>query len=128
MDEPRVIIVAADRCTDPGIAAATTALGYGVLPVQTVNEAVITAQREGARVAAILSGVALRDGNWCDLVERLGSLGCEAPVVLCSSEGSAETWWDALEHGVWDVVSTPITAHALERILKEMQQKKGIEE
>lgn len=125
MDKPSVIVVAAEGCADPGIATAITALGYGALTVHTVNEAVIAAQREGARVAAILSGVALKDGNWCDLVERLRGQGCDAPVVLCSSEGSAETWWDALEHGVWEVVSTPITAHTLERILKGTQQKRN---
>lgn len=123
MDNSQVIVVAMESGAGAGVESTAAALGHHVLPARTIQETLAITDREGSRVIAVFSGIALKDGNWCDLVERLKLAGCQAPVVLCSNEGSAETWWDALEHGVQEVVSPGATMDALERIIKDCTAK-----
>jgi DNA-binding NtrC family response regulator len=66
----------------------------------------------------IVTELALADGNWRDLVERVRCLGI--PVVLVTSSSTAELWWDALECGVEDILPGYLMASRLCRLL-EMQ-------
>jgi DNA-binding NtrC family response regulator len=57
----------------------------------------------------IITELALRDGNWRDLIEAVGRLGKSFRVALVSPISSPELWWDALECGVEDVVPAPLS-------------------
>jgi DNA-binding NtrC family response regulator len=65
----------------------------------------------------LVAEIAVRDGNWMDLVERTRRLGSHIPIVLVSSIATAELWWDALEYGVEDILVAPLSATRLFRFL-----------
>ena len=52
----------------------------------------------------IATELALADGNWRDLVERVRCIAIATPIVLVTSSRTAELWWDALECGIDDIV------------------------
>ncbi|HYZ75720.1 MAG TPA: hypothetical protein VE641_21765 [Chthoniobacterales bacterium] len=58
---------------------------------------------------AVITELALRDGNWRDLVERLRHIGKPIRVALVSPIRSSELWWDALEFGVEDILLAPLS-------------------
>lgn len=68
---------------------------------------------------AVFTGIALRDGNWRDLVEQVRLRAPSVPVILCcaATDGTAELWWDALECNILDIVSPPYSAQTLRRVL-----------
>ena len=66
---------------------------------------------------AIVTDLALADGNWRDLVEQVRCISSSIPVVLVSSTSTAELWWDALDCGVADILLTPLSASRLCEIL-----------
>ena len=66
----------------------------------------------------IVTELALADGNWRDLVERVRCIGISTPVVLVTSFSTAELWWDALECGIDDILPRPLTACPLCQFLK----------
>ncbi len=61
----------------------------------------------------LITELALADGNWRDLVERVRCVGSHVPIVLVTSTSTAELWWDALECGVEDILSGPLSASRL---------------
>jgi DNA-binding NtrC family response regulator len=61
----------------------------------------------------VITELALTDGNWRDLVERIRSLGTPIPIVIVTSASTAELWWDALECGVEDILVAPLSASRL---------------
>jgi DNA-binding response OmpR family regulator len=66
---------------------------------------------------AIVTELALPDGNWRDLVERVRCSGMLYPIVLMTCSSSAELWWDALECGVDDILYPPLQASRLCQLL-----------
>jgi DNA-binding response OmpR family regulator len=66
----------------------------------------------------ILTELALADGNWRDLVERVRCNGILVPIMLVTSSSTAELWWDALECGVNDILPAPLTASRLCQFLE----------
>jgi DNA-binding NtrC family response regulator len=52
----------------------------------------------------IVTELALADGNWRDLVERVKCIDISTPIVLLTSSSTAELWWDALECGIDDIL------------------------
>jgi DNA-binding NtrC family response regulator len=52
----------------------------------------------------IVTELALADGNWRDLVERIRGIDICVPIVLATSSSTAELWWDALECGIVDIL------------------------
>lgn len=73
----------------------------------------------------VITELALTDGNWRDLVERVRAIGKFIPVVLLSSTRTAELWWDALECGVGDILQAPLLASFLcEYIVKKLTKEK----
>src|SRR5579883_2182099 len=51
----------------------------------------------------IVTELALPDGNWRDLVERVRCLDVYCPILLLANCSTAELWWDALECGIDDI-------------------------
>ena len=74
----------------------------------------------------IVTELALADGNWRDLVERVRCIDISTPIVLVTSSSTAELWWDALECGIDDILPGPSHGFSLvptlgnaSRIMKE---------
>jgi DNA-binding NtrC family response regulator len=65
----------------------------------------------------IVTELALADGNWRDLVERIRCIGIRTPVVLVTSSSTAELWWDALECGIDDILPGHLMASRLCQLL-----------
>jgi DNA-binding NtrC family response regulator len=57
----------------------------------------------------VITELALRDGNWRDLVERLRCTGKPVRLALVSPMRTSELWWDALECGVEDILLAPLS-------------------
>ena len=71
----------------------------------------------------VITELALRDGNWTDLVE---TVRCRSvPVLLVSSTSTAELWWDALECGVEDILPAPLSASRLCEYLESSSQHRN---
>jgi DNA-binding NtrC family response regulator len=68
----------------------------------------------------IVTELALADGNWRDLVERMRGIDICVPIVLAASSRTAELWWDALECGIDDILPGYLIASRLCQLL-EMQ-------
>ena len=66
----------------------------------------------------IVTELALADGNWRDLVERVRCSGVLNPIVLITASSTAELWWDALECGVDDILHAPLKASRLCQLLE----------
>lgn len=70
---------------------------------------------------AIVTDLALADGNWSDLAQRVRCMNHPASIVLVTSFGTAELWWDALECGVDDIVP----AHLLGARVRQLIEAQG---
>jgi DNA-binding NtrC family response regulator len=66
----------------------------------------------------IVAELALADGNWRDLVERMRGIDICVPIVLATSSSTAELWWDALECGIDDILPGHLIASRLCQLLK----------
>jgi DNA-binding response OmpR family regulator len=66
----------------------------------------------------IVTELALSDGNWRDLVERVRCNGILSPIVLLTPASTAELWWDALECGVDEILSAPLKGSPLLQLLE----------
>ena len=61
----------------------------------------------------IVTELALADGNWRDLVQRVKCIDISTPIVLVTSSSTAELWWDALECGIADILPGYLMASRL---------------
>ena len=108
-EEPakRIILLCATRPV-PGIENEMEARGIRVRWASSIAAA--TALLDSAsNGAVVITELALRDGNWRDLVERLRRIGKPVRVALVSPTRTSELWWDALECGVEDILLAPLS-------------------
>jgi DNA-binding response OmpR family regulator len=102
--------------------AATIARGIEThgLVVQWASsiEAAVGLLNAGREKTVVVTELAMPDGNWRDLVERVRCSGVLIPIVLVTSSSTAELWWDALECGVDDILPGPLTAFPLCQFLE----------
>jgi DNA-binding NtrC family response regulator len=66
----------------------------------------------------IVTELALPDGNWRDLVERIRCTEIRIPIVLVTSAVTAELWWDALECGIDDILPASVNVSRLFKLLE----------
>jgi DNA-binding NtrC family response regulator len=66
----------------------------------------------------VITELALRDGNWRDLVERLRCIGKPVRLALVSQTRTSELWWDALECGVEDILLAPLSVSRIYEYLE----------
>jgi DNA-binding NtrC family response regulator len=113
----RAVIIVAESGPKPGIENELKARGIAVQWARSIKAAsgLLDSALNGTLV---ITELALRDGNWRDLVERVRGIGKFIPVVLLSSTRTAELWWDALECGVEDILQAPLSASLLCEYIK----------
>jgi DNA-binding NarL/FixJ family response regulator len=68
----------------------------------------------------IVTELALADGNWRDLVERVNCIDIKlsTSILLVTSSSTAELWWDALECGIDDILPASLLASRLCQLLE----------
>jgi DNA-binding NtrC family response regulator len=66
----------------------------------------------------IVTELAMADGNWRDLVERMRGIDICVPILLATSSSTAELWWDALECGIDDILPASLLASRLCQLLE----------
>jgi DNA-binding NtrC family response regulator len=102
-----------------GIQIETAIRDLGYLPKRVSRVGEVGAALAGsANVAAVVTELALLDGNWRDLVECVKAQDADLPVVLCTGVTTVELWWDALECGVAEILVPPYTFLDFEQVLK----------
>ena|SRR5436309_2813543 len=65
----------------------------------------------------VVTDLALADGNWRDLVERVRTVSSSISVVVVSPTSTAELWWDALDCEVEEILVGPLSASRLCEVL-----------
>jgi DNA-binding NtrC family response regulator len=116
-----VVIVGATR-PEPSLKKEMEARGIRVLWARTIRHAAALLNPVVNRTV-VVTELALKDGNWRDLLEtvRYSSI----PVLLVSSTSTAELWWDALDCGVEDILEAPLsTSRLAEYLEKQVTTKK----
>jgi DNA-binding NtrC family response regulator len=111
------VIIASRRAPDATVTDEIEAYGLEMQWVSSVAGAValLNPPREKTVVVAEL---ALPDGNWRDLVERVRCSEIPIPIVLVAPAITAELWWDALECGIDDILPASVNASRLFRLLE----------
>jgi DNA-binding NtrC family response regulator len=66
----------------------------------------------------IVTELALADGNWRDLVERMRGIDFSVPILLTTPSSTAELWWGALECGIEDILPGYLIASRLCQLLQ----------
>ena len=71
----------------------------------------------------VVTELAVKDGNWRDLLETVKH--SSTPVLLVSSSSTAELWWDALDCGVEDILPAPLSGPQFcEYLQKQFKRQK----
>ena len=111
------VIFVSNRSPEATIAQAIEARGLVVRWARSIRAAVdlLNLAREKT---VIVTELALVDGNWRDLVERMRNIDVCVPVVLATSSSTAELWWDALECGIDDILPGYLIASRLCQLLE----------
>jgi DNA-binding NtrC family response regulator len=120
----RAVIIVAKSGPQPAIENELKARGITVQWARSIKAAsgLLESALSGTLV---ITELALTDGNWRDLVERVRAIGKFIPVVLLSSTRTAELWWDALECGVEDILQAPLSASLLcDYVVKKLTKEK----
>jgi DNA-binding NtrC family response regulator len=109
MEPARTIIVVSAKKAEHGIEREMEPRGVRVLWADSIKAAtaLLGLAPDGT---VVLTELALRDGNWRDLVEGVRRIGKSIPVALVSPASTPELWWDALECGVEDILPAPLSA------------------
>jgi DNA-binding NtrC family response regulator len=103
----KTVIMVGAKSPDPAIEKEMEARGIRLRWARSIRAAAVLLN-SGPDRTVVVSELALRDGNWRDLVE---TVRCRSiPVLLVSSTSTAELWWDALECGVEDILPSPLSA------------------
>ena len=110
-----VVMVGATR-PEPSLEKEMEACGINVRWARTIEEAAALLKPAVNRTV-VVTELALRDGNWRDLLETVRH--SSIPVLLVSSTRTAELWWDALDCGVEDIIAAPLSAPRLCEYLKK---------
>jgi DNA-binding NtrC family response regulator len=111
------VIFVSTRSPEATVAQDIEAHGLEMQWVRSITAAVglLNSAREKT---VIVTELALADGNWRDLVERVRCVGKPVPIVLMTHTITAELWWDALECSVDDILSAPFVASRLCQLLE----------
>jgi hypothetical protein len=111
------VIFVSNRSPEAAIAQDIEACGLVLQWASSIRAAVdlLNSARERTVIVAEL---ALADGNWSDLVERMSGIDICVPIVLATSSSTAELWWDALECGIDDILPGYLVVSRLCQLLE----------
>ena len=73
--------------------------------------------RDDPEVNLVLTDLALPDGSWCDVLNRVLERHAYAKVVVCLRVADERVWTQVLEAGGFDVLVEPYQEGEVRRIL-----------
>ena len=113
----RTVIFVSSGSTEASVVKDIEARGLVVQWARSIRAAVdlLSLPREKTVIVAEL---ALTDGNWRDLVERMRGIDICVAIVLATSSSTAELWWDALECGIDDILPEHLVVSRLCQLLE----------
>jgi DNA-binding NtrC family response regulator len=111
------VIFVSNRSPEATVEQDIEARGLVVQRARSIRAAVdlLNSAREKT---VIVTELALADGNWRDLVERMRGIDICVPIVLATSSSTAELWWDALECGIEHILPENLIASRLYQLLE----------
>jgi DNA-binding response OmpR family regulator len=111
------VIFVSNRSPEATVARDIEAHGLVMQWARSISAAVdlLNSAREKT---VIVTELALADGNWRDLVERMRGIDICVPIVLATSSRTAELWWDALECGIDDILPGHLVVSRLCQLLE----------
>jgi DNA-binding NtrC family response regulator len=118
----KTVIMLGGTRPEPSLEKEMDARGIKVRWARTIKEAAGLLNSVVNRIV-VVTELAVKDGNWRDLLEtvRYSSIS----VLLVSSSSTAELWWDALECGVEDILPAPLSGPQLcEYLQKQFKTQK----
>jgi DNA-binding NtrC family response regulator len=111
------VIFVSNRSPEATVAQEIEAQGLVMLWARSIRAAV-DLLNSARKKTVIATELALADGNWRDLVERVRYIDISTPIVLVTSSSTAELWWDALECGIDDILPGYLMASRLCQLLE----------
>jgi DNA-binding NtrC family response regulator len=111
------VIFVSNRSPEATVLQDIEAHGLVIQWVRSIRAAV-DLLNSARRKTVIVTELALADGNWRDLVERMRGIDICVPIVLASSSSTAELWWDALECGIDNILPASLLASRLCQLLE----------
>ena len=112
------VIFVSNRGPEATIAQDIEACGLVVQWACSIRAAVDLLNSATGAKTVIVAELALADGNWRDLVERMRSIDICVPIVLTTYSSTAELWWDALECGIDDILPGYLVVSRLCQLLE----------
>ena len=110
------VIFVSDRSPEATVLQDIEAHGLVLHWARSIDAAVGLLGSSG-KGSVIVTELALTDGNWRDLVERVRCNGILSPIVLLTPASTAELWWDALECSIVDILPGYLIASRLCQLL-----------
>ena len=111
------VIFVSNRSPEAAIAQDIEARGLVVQWARSIRAA-LDLLNSGRERTVIVTELALADGNWRDLVERMRGIDICVPIVLTTSYRTAELWWDALECGIDNILPGDLVFSRLCQLLE----------
>jgi DNA-binding NtrC family response regulator len=112
------IVFVSNRSPEATIAQDIEARGLVVQWARSIKAAV-DLLKSAREKTVIVTELALADGNWRDLVERMRGIDICVPIVLATSSSTAELWWDALECGIEHILPEDLIASRLYQLFEK---------
>ena len=106
----KTVIVVGSTRPEPSLEKEMEARGIRVRWARNIKEAGALLNSVDDKTV-VVTELALKDGNWRDLLEKVRH--DSTPVLLVSPTSTAELWWDALDCGVEDILQGPLSASRL---------------
>ncbi len=109
-----------NRSPEATVAQDIEARGLVVQSAHSIREAVDLLS-SACKKTVIVTELALADGNWRDLVERVNciDINLSTSILLVTSSITVELWWDALECGIDDILPASLLASRICQLLRE---------
>jgi DNA-binding NtrC family response regulator len=111
------VIFVSNRSPEATVLQDIEACGLVVKWARSIREAVGLLY-SACEKTVIVTELAMADGNWRDLVERMRGIDICVPIVLATSSSTAELWWDALECGIEHILPEYLIASRLCQLLE----------
>lgn len=112
-EPPRTVIFVGARRPEAAMEQEIEARGVRVEWANSIHAAASLLNSAIQEKKVVITELALTDGNWRDLVERIRCVAGPIQVVLVTPASTAELWWDALECGVEDILVFPFSSSRL---------------
>jgi DNA-binding NtrC family response regulator len=116
---PAIVIFVSNSSPEATIAQDIEAHGLALQWAPSISAAVKLLD-SACEKTVVATELALTDGNWRDLVERVNriDINISTSIVLLTFSSTAELWWDALECGIEDIVPASFLASRLCQLLE----------